>query len=115
MQQFYKDVFGWGIVKIPLPGGGAYYIVHTAETDKDGMLQQKGAINGGLMERMKGQKVNTVIVISVPNVDEYVKKVEAKGGIVVMPKTQVMDMGLYARVTDTERNVIGIWQNLPKK
>ena len=31
-----------------------------------------------------------------------------------MPKQQVGDMGLYARVSDPEGNIIGIWENLKK-
>lgn len=88
-----------------------YYMVTTVETDEKQMPKEPGAINGGLMKRqVKGE--SPVIVVNVPSVDDYLKKVEEAGGKVVMPKMQVGDMGLYARVTDTEGNVIGIWQDL---
>lgn len=56
--------------------------------------------------------MNKVVHFEIP-VDEYVKKVEGQGGKLVLPKQQVGDMGLYARVSDTEGNVIGLWQDLP--
>ena len=109
-QKFYKSIFGWDIIKTPMPGA-EYYIVHTVKTDKEGMPQELGAINGGMMKRMaKGEA--PVIVINVANLDEYSEKVKKGGGRVVMPKMQVGDMGLYARITDTEGNIIGLWQDL---
>jgi predicted enzyme related to lactoylglutathione lyase len=38
------------------------------------------------------------------------KKVEAAGGKVVTPNTPIPGMGAYARVSDTEGNVIGLFQ-----
>lgn len=109
-EKFYKDVFGWGIQKVPVPGMD-YYIVTTVPTDENQMPKETGAINGGLMSRNDTGKT-PVLVIDVQNLGEHLKKIEAAGGKVVMPTQRVMDMGLYARVTDTEGNVIGVWQNL---
>ena len=77
------------------------------------MPKESGAINGGMMKRMaKGE--TPVIVIDVPSIDDYIKKITKAGCKLVVPKQQVMDIGLYARVTDTEGNVIGIWEALRK-
>ena len=54
------------------------------------------------------------VSIDVSSVDDYIKKMVKAGGKAVMPKMKVMDMGLYARVTDTENNIIGIWENIKK-
>jgi predicted enzyme related to lactoylglutathione lyase len=43
-------------------------------------------------------------------VDTSVKKVEAAGGKVVTPKTPIPGMGAFARVADTEGNVIGLFE-----
>ena len=110
-QKFYKEVFGWGIQKIPMPGGDAYFVVKTVETDEKQMPKEKGAINGGMMKRTPDMK-GPVIVIDVPNLESHLKKIKTHGGKVIMPTQKVMDMGLYARVEDTEGNIIGVWQNL---
>ena len=46
------------------------------------------------------------------NIDDKIKQVEAVGGKVITPKNKVMDMGWYAKVEDTEGNVVGIWENI---
>lgn len=56
-----------------------------------------------------------VIVISVPNLDESLALATKNGATVLMPKMQIADMGLYARIKDTEGNVIGVWQDLSRK
>lgn len=109
--KFYKDIFGWNINKTEMPNM-EYYIVHTVETDKKGMPKSAGAINGGLMKRYK--ETQPVLVINVSSVDEYLKKIKKSGGKVVQEKMTVGDMGLYARVLDTEGNLIGIWENIKK-
>ncbi len=109
---FYEKVFGWQINKVPMPGMD-YSMVTTVETDEKQMPKTPGAINGGLMAR-DSTGPYPVLVVDVENLDESLKKIESSGGKVIMPKMQVMDMGLYARVKDCEGNVIGVWQNLKK-
>lgn len=109
---FYGKVFGWKIEEAPM-AGAEYWMASTVESDERGMPKKPGAINGGMMKRMaKGE--SPVIVISVPSLDSYLEKVKEAGGKVVMEKMQVGDIGLYARISDTEGNVIGLWQELKK-
>lgn len=110
-QKFYKENFGWEINKIPVPGGQNYYMVTTVPTDEKQIPKETGAINGGMQQR-DDTSPSPVLVIDVVNIDETLKKIESSGGTVVMPKMKVMDMGLYARVKDTEGNIIGVWQKL---
>lgn len=109
-QKFYTDVFGWNIVKAPMPGI-EYFMVSTTPTDDKQMPAKPGAINGGMQKRMAPGE-SPVLVVSVANLDEALAKATASGAVVVMPKMQVADMGLYARIKDTEGNVIGVWQDL---
>ena len=65
---------------------------------------------------MKDVKVTQpVIVVSVADIEESLEKIKEAGGKLIMPTQTVMDMGLYARVKDTDGNVIGVWQNLEKE
>ncbi len=45
-QKFYSDIFGWNIVKAPMPGM-EYFIVHTTPVDDKQMPTKPGVINGG--------------------------------------------------------------------
>ena len=111
-QKFYQDVFGWQINKFP--GEMEYWMAVTCKTDETGMMPtEPGAINGGLLKRDPTGE-HPVLVIDVPNVDEHIKKIEGAGGKVVMPSMKVGDFGLYARVSDTEGNVVGIWKKIKK-
>lgn len=64
-----------------------------------------------MLRRQPGYQA-PVIVINVPSIDEYLRKIEKAGGKVVISKMKVGDIGLYARFQDTEGNVIGLWQDL---
>lgn len=111
-QKFYTDIFGWNIVKAPMPDM-EYFMVTTTPTDDKHMPTKPGSINGGMMKRMVPGET-PVIVVSVASLDESMTKAQASGATVVMPKMAVADMGLYARIKDTEGNVIGVWEDLKK-
>lgn len=112
--RFYSTVFGWKME--PAKGmENQYHMATTVAVDsKSRMPREPGAINGGLMTKEGPGSDYPVIVIDVPSLDESVKKVQKAGGKVVMEKQNVMDMGWYVRVTDTEGNVIGIWETIKK-
>ena len=107
-QDFYKNIFGWKIVQVP---GMDYYFVTTVETDQNMVPKEPGAINGGMLKRSTPSE-QPVIVIQVPSIDEYLKKIPSSGGKVILPKMAVGVFGFYARITDTEENVIGLWETL---
>jgi predicted enzyme related to lactoylglutathione lyase len=71
---------------------------------------EAGAINGGLMRRT-GETPSPVITIDVDSVDQALKQVEAAGGRVVRPRTEIPGMGAFAYFTDTEGNTLGLWDN----
>jgi len=108
-QKFYEDVFGWQINQF---ADMDYYMATTCKSDPKTMKPtEPGAINGGLLPKDPTGE-HPIIVIDVPSMDEHIKKIESAGGKVVMPTMKIGDFGLYARVADTEGNVIGIWQLL---
>jgi len=108
-QKFYEEVFGWQINKFSDEG---YYLAFTTNSDPNTMMPlEPGAINGGLLKRDSTAK-NPLLVIDVPNIDDHIKKIEDAGGELIMPKVSVGESGFFARVADTEGNVIAIWQQL---
>ena len=109
-KKFYQSLFGWQLTDVP---GMNYTMVTTVPTNGGHIPKEPGAINGGIMKRMAKDET-PIVVINVASIDDYLKKIERSGGKTVIPKQQVGDMGLYARISDTEGNIIGLWQDLKK-
>lgn len=110
----FYSIFGWNLQDWPMPDGSTYIGVHTTPIDEKTRQPLKpGAINGGIMQRSKDVKA-PVFAINVASIDERVAQIEKAGGKVVKPKIDMMGMGFYAYVKDTEGNVIGLWEDAKK-
>jgi predicted enzyme related to lactoylglutathione lyase len=111
--KFYQELFGWDIKHYEgsAANGMDYWMVQTVPTDAEGRPTRPG-VNGGLMRRMfPGQA--PVNYISVDDVDDFVRKAERLGAKVLMGKHPVPGMGWFAQLTDTEGNVLAIWETDP--
>jgi uncharacterized protein len=104
--KFYAQSFGWRLTDMPQMN---YVVAQTVDVDDKQMPREPGAINGGLFQRPK-EAPSPTIYVDVQSVDEAIEKVQAAGGKVVTPRTPIPGMGAYARVSDTEGNVIGLFQ-----
>lgn len=104
--KFYKDNFGWGLNDMG-PAAGDYVLAQTAKTDADHMVEEKGAINGALYSKATGTMTESIVVIQVDSIEETVKKIETSGGKLVTPAMPIPN-GRYARVSDSEGNIIGL-------
>jgi predicted enzyme related to lactoylglutathione lyase len=112
-KRFYERIFGWDIH--PIPGsGGDFHAANTVAVDENGEAQIRGAINGGLFKRGTHGLNETFLEVTVPSIDEYLKKVEAEGGQLVKPKGPILDIAYFAVVRDTEGNAIGLWEEMKK-
>jgi len=106
-EKFYSKMFGWEINEMPeIP----YTSITTTPTDENMMPLTPGSINGAFVER-GGDAPSPVITISVDSIDECLEKIEAAGAKLLSPKGEVPGMGYFAYFTDTEGNVIGLWQD----
>lgn len=97
--KFYRDVFGWTTQKIGGPMD--YWLAGTGPDDEPG-------INGAITRR--GDRSCLVNTIDVPSFEESVKKIEAAGGKVLMPKMAVTGVGYMTYAVDTEGNTFGIME-----
>jgi predicted enzyme related to lactoylglutathione lyase len=104
--KFYADAFGWKLSDIPEM---SYVMAETVATDSSQMPKEPGAINGGLFQRPK-EAPSPVIYVGVASIDQALKKAQLAGGKVVTPKTPIPGMGAFARIADTEGNVIGLFE-----
>ncbi|MGH8436705.1 MAG: VOC family protein [Pseudomonas sp.] len=104
--RFYTDAFEWQLTDMPQMN---YVMAQSAPVDASQLPTEPGAINGGLFLRPQ-EAPNPTIYVDVPSIDDAIRKVQAAGGKVVTPNTPIPGMGAYARVSDTEGNVIGLFQ-----
>lgn len=106
-ESFYRSAFGWTMSSLP---GMGYTLVSTTPTDESGMPTEPGAINGGMLQR-QGPATAPVIVVDVADINQLLVRVEELGGKTLRDKQPVGEMGFAAYFSDTEGNVIGLWQS----
>jgi predicted enzyme related to lactoylglutathione lyase len=120
MVTFYETVFGWKTQQTG-PEMGNYVVAHTTETDDNGMVQTKGAINGGFYQKTDDPLSRAPsIVVSVDDIHVAMKAVEDAGGKIlgamnekgetVLEPQMIPGVGLWISVMDTEGNRVSILQ-----
>jgi predicted enzyme related to lactoylglutathione lyase len=106
-RSFYRDVFDWQIQAVPEM---AYNMVSTGPASDQGGPTEPGYIGGGMLPRQA--PVNTpVITLQVDDIDATLVAVEKHGGATAGAKMPVGNMGFAAYFTDSEGNLMGLWQN----
>jgi predicted enzyme related to lactoylglutathione lyase len=100
-RRFYETVFGWSFEPWGPPN---FYLIETGK--------EQAAVRGGLQERRElapGQKmIGFECTISVANIDQAIRAIEANGGRIAAPKFHIPTVGTVAYFFDTEGNVAGI-------
>lgn len=110
-KEFYGSVFEWQLFDADMGGGITYTTVTTTPIDEQTRIPtEPGGINGGLMQRTPDTPA-PVITIGVDAIDDALKKIEAGGGSVVQPRTEIPNTGAFAYFKDPEGNVVGLWEN----
>jgi len=116
MADFYRSVFGWEIRKWDNPNVD-YWIVMTGPDVEEGKPAPEPGINGGITGRKGpapngGEPVSSFVsTIHVPGVDEYIKKIEAAGGKLALPKMAIPGLAWLAYCKDIENNIFGIYED----
>jgi predicted enzyme related to lactoylglutathione lyase len=111
-KEFYGSIFGWQLQDMQGEAMGEYVIAMTTPVDQETQAPtEPGAINGGLMKRA-ADTPSPVITIGVDAIDDSLKQVEAGGGSIVTPRTEIPGMGAFAYFKDSEGNVLGLWETV---
>jgi uncharacterized protein len=105
---FYASVFGWNIQPMP---EFDYNFVQTGPTDDAGMPVEHGYIGGGMFQRQE-EIGRPIITIEVDNMAKALTTIAEQGGSAVGEPQQVGDMGIASYFTDSEGNLMGLWQSL---
>jgi predicted enzyme related to lactoylglutathione lyase len=105
-RSFYRDAFGWQMTTMPEMD---YTLVGTTPADQSGMPTEPGAINGGMLAR-QGPIQTPVVTVDVDDIDQALVRIEQLGGKTVLGRQAVGEMGFSAYFSDSEGNLIGLWQ-----
>lgn len=105
-QKFYREAFGWSINAAP---GMDYALLGTVPVTEQGEPTEPGGINGGMMRR-EGVWAHPIITIEVDDIEAALKRVEELGGTVARGSLPVGPIGFAAYFTDTEGNLMGLFQ-----
>jgi uncharacterized protein len=105
-RSFYKEAFGWQVMEMPDMG---YTIVMTGPSNDSGPTEA-GFVNGGMLSREQAATQGPVVVLDVDSIETTLEKIGSLGGSTVVGKTPVGDMGFAAYFTDSEGNVMGLWE-----
>jgi predicted enzyme related to lactoylglutathione lyase len=120
MVKFYETALGWKTESMG-PQMGNYVVAQTAETDANGMVQEKGAINGGFYQKTDDPLSHAPsVVVSVDDVRVSMKAVEDAGGKILggmdqngehtLEPQMISGVGLWISVEDTEGNRFSLLQ-----
>ncbi len=104
IKKFYETVFGWETQQMG-PEMGEYVVAHTTKTDKDGMVQTKGAINGGFYQKTDNPSSHAPsVVISVDDIQEAMKEVKKGGGKITRVFRLINTWRVALEMVDTMRS-----------
>lgn len=114
MADFYTKAFGWDAHFLG-PEMGYYVTVSTTKTDEKGMIENPGAINGGLYPRNEEMgAVHPSLVIAVDDLTESTNDIKRAGGKLLGEPADIPGVGKFVSFEDTEGNRLSILQPLMK-
>ena len=87
-----------------------YNFVQTGPTEESGMPKEPGYIGGGMFQR-QADIGRPIITIDVDDMTSALSTIKEHGGAAVGEPMQVGDMGIAAYFTDSEGNLMGLWQS----
>jgi predicted enzyme related to lactoylglutathione lyase len=100
-KEFYKELIEWDFEEMPMQQGGTYTV-----------LNVKGRGVGGIMpmpDRVpECVPTHWATYITVDDVDAVAKKAETLGATIIVPPTDIPNVGRFATFQDPQRAVINI-------
>ena len=100
--KFYSDLFGWKVEQIP-------------EMDY-ALYDTGGEVGGGFNPVSESIPAGSVIAnISTDDIDATLAKAESLGAKIIVPKTEIPDIGWFGIFSDPTGNMIGLYTPLPKE
>ena len=104
---FYKDIFGWQIQSVPEL---SYHLVSTGPSGAQWVRVQLPRRPNGSQAWIRSSATE-LSSTGVDDIDASLAAIEAHGGSTVEKKIPVGEMGFAAYFTDSEGNLLGLWQS----
>jgi len=98
--RFYESVLGTSLKRETFAGVPHAIFAKTMDTSPTGALVADPRHEPGAS--------GTVLYLHAPEIDASLSRVAKAGGSVVVPKTDIGPMGVYAIIADTEGNRVGL-------
>lgn len=92
---FYKDIFGWESEGVP--GFDQYY-----------MVSSDIGVGAAVGKGPEQSPSYLTVYLDVDDIDETLARIEGSGGSVVMPRTVIPGVVVFAMFTDPAGNVVGL-------
>ncbi len=99
-KKFYGDIFGWTFEDVP-------EMNYT-------LFQAPSGPGGGLFVPEQFNPGGTLNYLLVDSVDETSKRIQAAGGKILVPKSEVPGQGWFAIFQDPEGTTLALWKNVPR-
>lgn len=90
---FYTDLFGWTAEAMPLGGGQVYYMWKNGDANFGGGVQT---------DPSQGDMSYWIGYISTPGVDDVARRAEGKGATVIVPPSDIPDIGRFSVFRDPQ-------------
>ena len=102
-KKFYEELFNWKIAS--MQGLSNYYEITTSD------IHGVPSIGGGLTKREKPMQYGITNFIGVESINETIAKLDKLGGKIIQSKQAIPGYGYVAVCTDTENNVLGLFED----
>ena len=97
--QFYSEVFGWQIQQIPEMNYATF--------------EAKGGPGGGFNPVSEKNPAGTVLVhIASDDIEASLAKIESLGGTILVPKTEIPQVGWFAIFVDPTGNQVALYTGM---
>jgi hypothetical protein len=100
---FYRDLFGWPLRAVPMPGYQSYAYVPTPDQ----------GIGGGVGQLGPGDGAMVTIYVEVADPQAVLDQAVMAGAQVALPVTELPGVGAIARFWDPQGNIIGLVRSSP--
>ncbi|HKZ48357.1 MAG TPA: VOC family protein [Thermoplasmata archaeon] len=99
-KRFFRDIFGWKLEEYP-------------EMDYT-MWKASSGVGGGFTKPQGGMNPGTLNHILSREIADDVRKIEASGGAILVPKTEIPGQGWFAVFREPGGAVLGLFQAGPR-
>jgi predicted enzyme related to lactoylglutathione lyase len=103
---FYKEVFGWSSDQLPFD---------SAVIDTEGKTPVDPDNSAGVFSKRNEFVKAPVLIITIPDIDATIEKVEGAGGEMLTEKEKVGEFAYSAYGKDTEGTVFCLWEPLAQE